>query len=306
MTCQPLLWRREPRPESPVHRAAIKHLQHEMQDLDLYAGRVNGVYTQALKEAVTDFQRRHGLLVDGITGEQVWGKLDELHKSGEPAAAITAPQLAEMAGRPAAEVEPFAEPLQATMAHYGIDTPLRQQHFLAQTLHESMGLRRFEESFHYSPGRVSEVFPYGRNGYDPSDLEAKARKGEEALANALYGGDWGEGHLGNTEPGDGWRFRGRGAIQLTGRANYEDYHAALLKRGRGRQILQKPGLLAELPLAIDAAGWYWQSRGLNDLADRDDVEAVTKRINGGRTGLADRRQLLASAKSVFPSGATAA
>ena len=104
--------------------------------------------------------------------------------------------------------------------------------------------------------------------------------------------------LGNIEPGDGTRYKGRGLIQLTGRANYAEYDRT---GGLKRDIETDPGQVAtDDGLCVDVAGWYWDRKGLNALADRDDLETVTRRINGGLNGLDDRRRLLLRAKTVLP------
>lgn len=149
----------------------------------------------------------------------------------------------------------------ATMAHYGIDTPLRQCHFLAQIGHESGELRYREE---IASG-------------DAYDTRVD---------------------LGNTpaRDGDGRIWKGRGLIQLTGASNYRRYAAA---KGRP-EILTDPAIVAsDLELCCDVAGWYWQQHKLNRWADHDELEAVTRRINGGLNGLRDRRRLLDIAKSVL-------
>lgn len=102
--------------------------------------------------------------------------------------------------------------------------------------------------------------------------------------------------LGNTEPGDGVRFKGRGLIQLTGRDNYRRYSWALY--GDERAVLY-PDMVAGLPDAALAAGWFWQRNGLNALADTDDIRAVTRRVNGGYNGLDGRKAHLARAKAIF-------
>lgn len=143
------------------------------------------------------------------------------------------------------------------MEKYEINTPLRQAHFIAQILHES-------GSFRYR---------------------------EEIASGAAYEG---RKDLGNTKKGDGKRFKGRGLIQLTGRANYEAYGKSL---GRESEILSNPKLVAEEDeLNVDVAGWFWDRAKLNALADKDDLKAITRRINGGYTGLADRKAFLERAK----------
>ena len=144
-----------------------------------------------------------------------------------------------------------------TISASGIDRPLRQAHFLAQIAHESAELR-------YS---------------------------EEIASGSAYEG---RVDLGNTQPGDGVRFKGRGLIQLTGRANYTKYGKA---RNRDFTTGDHPKLIASDPvLAVDVASWFWTQHGLNALADKDDVTAVTQVINGGLNGLADRKAKLIRAK----------
>jgi predicted chitinase len=158
-------------------------------------------------------------------------------------------------------VNSFVSVIAETMAKYTINTPLRQAHFLAQIGHESGELRFREE---LASGEAYE------NRRD----------------------------LGNIEPGDGPRYKGRGLIQLTGRANYAEYD---LTGGFKRDIEADPGQVAtDDGLCVDVAGWYWDRKGLNALADRDDLEAVTRRINGGLNGLDDRRRLLLRAKTLLP------
>lgn len=146
------------------------------------------------------------------------------------------------------------------MAQRHIDTPRRQAHFLAQIGHESGELR-----FH-----------------------------EEIASGEAYEG---RRDLGNTQPGDGRRFKGRGLIQLTGRANYSAYGKAI---GREAEILAHPELIASDPLlCVDVAGWFWEQRNLNAQADADSIRGITYRINGGYNGLKDRMRLLQRAKSLL-------
>jgi putative chitinase len=154
-------------------------------------------------------------------------------------------------------VATFLTPLISTMANNFIDSPLRMAHFLAQLAHESGDLRYTEE---IASGQAYE----------------------------------GRADLGNTQPGDGKRFKGRGLIQLTGRNNYKAYGD-----DRGKDFTTDataPLIASDAMLSADVSGWFWDSRGLNDLADLDDVNAVTKKINGGFNGLNDRKVRLARAK----------
>lgn len=155
----------------------------------------------------------------------------------------------------------YAQPLEEACIRFGIVTPLEKAHFLAQVAHESDG---FNTATEYASGAAYE----------------------------------GRKDLGNTQPGDGKRFKGRGLIQVTGRANYRTY--SLWKYGDERAVLN-PAMLAELPDAVDAAGWYWTVARpkIPAMARADDLVGVTKSINGGRNGLIDRKSRLSQAKKLF-------
>ena len=158
------------------------------------------------------------------------------------------------------EINALAASISQAMANRNIDTPLRQAHFLAQIGHES---------------------------------------GELRFRSELASGEAYEGRLdlGNSEPGDGPRYKGRGLIQLTGRANYTEYGKAL---GRMDDLLAHPEQVADdAGLCVDVAAWFWSRRELNALADRDDLSTITRRINGGLNGLDDRRRLLLRGKSLL-------
>jgi predicted chitinase len=155
--------------------------------------------------------------------------------------------------------------LNKVMEIYEIDTPLRASAFLAQIAHESAELRFMEEIW----GPTAQ-----QKRYDPpTDL---ARR------------------LGNTQPGDGFRYRGRGPIQITGRANYKKYGDLL-----GVDLVGNPDLAATPQYAFSTAGLFWKMNGLNELADIQDFITITRRINGGLNGLQDRQKYYAIAKNVL-------
>jgi putative chitinase len=222
-----------------------------------------------------------GLVEDGLYGRNTWGALVATRPDGDDRAPVTpgGDDLGRLlAGLPAGagrvrfgcvfaeaasdRLARFHPAIAAAMADAQIDTPLRRAHFLAQIAHESGGLRWLEE---LASGQAYE----------------------------------GRADLGNDQPGDGVRFKGRGLIQLTGRANYTAFARAL-----GRDLTSSAEAAAQVAedpdLCVRAATWFWSENGLNPLADADDLEAVTRRINGGLNGLADRAKYLARAKAVFP------
>lgn len=189
-----------------------------------------------------------------------------------------------------ARAELFTGPLNAAMNRFGIDTPAQQAHFLAQVLHESGNLTSFEENLNYSAQALRSVWPthftaelaerYGRTADHPAN--------QEMIANLAYGG-----RMGNHGPesGDGWRYRGRGPIQLTGRDTYRVCGAFL-----NMNLEDHPELLLQPVEGCLAAGWFWHignklGHTLNALADAGEVDAISRAINGGNNGLAERAQL---------------
>ncbi len=183
----------------------------------------------------------------------------------------------------------YCAPLNQMTRRYNIDTSLRLAHFLAQIAHESGGLRYVSENLNYSAKALRAVF----GKYFPTDEHAEAcARQPEKIANIVYANRMGNG---NTESGDGWNYRGRGLIQITGKDNYSALSGFL-----DVDLLHSPDLLADDPsLAVASACWYWQNRKLNQYADQDDIHKITKLINGGYNGLEDRTELLVRAKQIF-------
>ena len=167
-----------------------------------------------------------------------------------------------------AKAASFLPHLNRAMAEYGIDTMRRTAAFIAQLAHESGEFRWMEEI--WGPTAA-------QRRYEPeSDLSRR---------------------LGNTQPGDGFRFKGRGPIQLTGRANYQRFGSLL-----GVDLAAAPAQAAAPETAFRVAALYWKNRGLNELADAEDFREITRRINGGFNGLADREKYFERAKTVLASG----
>jgi len=170
---------------------------------------------------------------------------------------------------------------------YGISTPKRIAHFLAQLHEESGGYTRFVESLNYTPQGLMKIFGDNQISTSQANLYGRTsahKANQQAIANIVYGGTWGKLNLGNTQKGDGWRFRGRGLIQLTGRANYQAY-----KDYSGHDVIANPDLASRADIAIDIAGWFWSVRyNLNPIADTNNINSITKKLNGGLTNLAER------------------
>jgi putative chitinase len=161
---------------------------------------------------------------------------------------------------------------------YDINSPIRVAHFLAQAAHESGGFRVIEENLNYSAQGLEKIFPKYFRDLDSSEYAHKP----ESIANVVYANRMGNG---DTSSGDGYRFRGRGLIQLTGRDNYSAIATDLEV-----QIDDIVNYLTTADGALESAAWFWQKNGINQIADADDVTAVTKKVNGGTIGLEDRQE----------------
>ena len=180
----------------------------------------------------------------------------------------------------------WLDPLNLTFDKYSINTSLRQAAFIGQCQHESNNFRSLEENLHYSADGLMRTWP---SRFPSRDVAEQFAQNPEKIANKVYAG-----RLGNTEEGDGWAFHGRGIIQLTGRDLYTACGAAL-----GFSFIDSPELLVQPKYAALSAGWYWNKKGLNDLADKRDYPEMTKRINGGLLGLADRIAKIDAAKEIL-------
>jgi len=162
---------------------------------------------------------------------------------------------------------------------FQITTPERAAHFLGQAAHESTGFTRTTENLNYSAVRLLQIFP---KYFDGGNAEEYARN-PQRIASRVYANRMGNG---DEASGDGWKYRGRGYIQLTGHDNYYAFDQIVTD-----DVLKDPGLVAtRYPLL--SAGWFWNSRGLNGLADQGIgagvIREVTKKVNGGTHGLDDR------------------
>jgi putative chitinase len=167
------------------------------------------------------------------------------------------------------------EPLQETFEKYQINTPKRQACFIGQCMHESGGFKFLKENLNYSAKALMATWP---SRFPDMDMAEKYERQPEKIANKVY-----SGRMGNTEDGDGAKFIGRGLIQLTGKDNYKAFGEAI-----GENLVANPQLVEQPRYAALSAGWFWNKRGLNALADDMDITTLTVRINGGKIGIEDR------------------
>lgn len=175
----------------------------------------------------------------------------------------------------------YAKPIEDACIRWGIVHGRDKARFIAQLHVESAGFTRVVENLNYSAKRLLQVFGT-RNGLTDAIAGRLAAAGPVAIANFIYGGEWGKRNLGNTGAGDGWEFRGRGLIQLTGKTNYERMSIACYG---DRRLMIDPDMLLEPEAAADTAACFWYTKHLNGI---EDIRVLTKRINGGDHGLAER------------------
>jgi putative chitinase len=169
--------------------------------------------------------------------------------------------------------------LEQALPDYDINTPQRVAAFMAQCAHESGGFRALKENLNYKAASLRRVFPK----YFPTDDLAAAYAGkQEMIANRVYGGRMGNG---DEHSGDGYKYCGRGLIQLTGKNNYQNFADSI-----ETPIEDLPEYLATFEGAVQSACWFWESNNLNQFADNGDILTMTKRINGGTIGLEDRKK----------------
>ena len=240
--------------------AAVVELQRKLAAHGFSPGAADGIFGPGTETAVKSFQQAKGLGVDGVAGPKTWAALAAAPQPDpvSTAGGVSVRQLrALMPHLPAGRAKEVLPHLNKAMAEAGINTPKRQAAFLAQLAHESAEFRYFEEL-----------------------ASGAAYEGRE--------------DLGNIHPGDGVRYKGRGPIQLTGRANYRAAGQAL-----GIDLEGNPKRAADVDVGFRTAAWFWNSRNLNPLADQGRFRAITRRINGGYNGLAAREAYYARAKQVL-------
>ena len=176
-------------------------------------------------------------------------------------------------------VPTWLPPIRAACEEFGVNSDKRIAAFLAQVAHESGGFTRLVESLNYSAEALMKIWP---KRFPTLAFAQKFHRNQELIANAVYSSRMGNG---GPETGDGWKYRGRGLKQLTGKDNYTRCGKALAV-----DLVSDPDLLLRPGLAARSAGWFWASNGCAALADAGEFEQLTKRINGGLIGLKDRRE----------------
>ncbi|MFN7693223.1 MAG: glycoside hydrolase family 19 protein [Burkholderiales bacterium] len=208
---------------------------------------------------------------------------------------LSLPALQQLAPNARSSYREAAATAQPVLDRHGItENKLRLAHFLAQVLHESGGLTLQVENMNYSAPRIPKVWPKRFKPLGPLN-PADFANNPEKLANEVYGG-----RMGNTQNGDGFRYRGRGLLQLTGRESYREATRILRSFNADAPDFEaEPDLVFSAAWAVPIAAAEWESKGCNAFADQDKLSMVTQRINGGQIGLNERRDWLVRAKALL-------
>ena len=245
----------------------------------------DGIFGSGTETKLKEWQTKNGLSADGIAGPATLSKLG-VTTTSSPTPQIVKEDVVipkggpiDLSGLKGHIPDTVIAQIPTVMEKFQINTPLRLAHFLAQCGHESGGFKAVQENLNYSADGLKKIFPK----YFPGNLAESYARNPEKIASKVYGGRMGNGDETTKE---GFKFRGRGYIQLTGKSNYTAFAQSI-----GEDTVANPDLVAtKYPLA--SAAWFFSKNGLNAIADKGadtaTVTAVTKRVNGGTIGLADR------------------
>ena len=240
----------------------------------------DGVFGAGTEAKVKEWQAANGLTADGIVGDGTWSKMFSNTAPASTVAPVAVPPSAFKLDALKGHIpDAVIAQIPATAAKFNITNPLRLAHFLAQCGHESGGFKAVQENLNYSADGLKKIF----GKYFPGDLATSYARNPEKIAARVYGSRMGNG---DESTGEGYKYRGRGYIQLTGKSNYTNFAKFI-----GEDTVGNPDLVAtKHPLA--SAAFFFDSNKLWSICDKgaDDatVTAVTKRVNGGTIGLPDR------------------
>ena len=239
----------------------------------------DGSFGPMTETKVKEWQSKNGLVADGIVGDGTWGKMFGATAASTSAPVVIPPSAFKLAALKGHIPDAVIAQIPDTAAKFNITNPLRLAHFLAQCGHESGGFKSISENLNYSVDGLKRIF----GKYFPGDLANSYAKQPEKIASRVYGSRMGNG---DESTGEGYKYRGRGYIQLTGKSNYTGFAKFI-----GEDTVANPDLVAsKYPLA--SAAFFFDSNKLWSIcdkgADEATVTAVTKRVNGGTIGLPDR------------------
>ena len=248
-----------------------------------------GNFGPKTEDAVKAFQLKNGLTPDGIVGNGTWNKIMGITEAVAPVApVVTTPTATPVVSSGGLKLDTLKGHIPDSViamipevaSKFEINTPLRLAHFLAQCGHESGGFKLTKENLNYSAKGLNGIF---KKYFPTLESAVPYERKPEKIANKVYGGRMGNGLEAS---GEGWKFHGRGFIQLTGKDNYTAFTKSI-----GEDCIANPDLVAS-KYALASAAWFFNKNGLHKMADGgandDTVTKITKRVNGGTIGLPDR------------------
>ena len=247
-----------------------------------------GNFGPKTEEAVKAYQIKNGLTPDGIVGNGTWNKIMGITEAVAPVAPVAVATPTPVANTTGLKLDTLKghipdsviAMIPEVVSKFEINTPLRLAHFLAQCGHESGGFKLTQENLNYSAKGLNGIF---KKYFPTLDSAVPYERKPEKIANKVYGGRMGNGLEGS---GDGWKFHGRGFIQLTGKDNYTAFTKSI-----GEDCVSNPDLVAS-KYALASAAWFFNKNGLHKMADGGandaTVTSITKRVNGGTIGIVDR------------------
>jgi len=249
-----------------------------------------GNFGPKTEDAVKAFQLKNGLTPDGIVGNTTWNKIMGITEVTTPVTNVAAvtPTTTPVVSVGGLKLDTLKGHIPDSViamipevaSKFEINTPLRLAHFLAQCGHESGGFKLTQENLNYSAKGLNGIF---KKYFPTLDSAVPYERKPEKIANKVYGGRMGNG---TEASGEGWKFHGRGFIQLTGKDNYTAFTKSI-----GEDCVANPDLVAS-KYALASAAWFFNKNGLHKMADDGandaTVTSITKRVNGGTIGLPDR------------------
>jgi putative chitinase len=252
-----------------------------------------GKFGPKTEAAVKGWQSAHGLAPDGVVGPDTWQKMFAPVTAPPTAHTVVVPPLQQFSTAPNVVFkldalkghvpQAIIDQIPDTAARFGITTPLRLAHFLSQASHESGGFRAFSENLNYNAKGLCGIF---RKYFPSVTIALQYERKPEKIANKVYASRMGNG---NEASGEGWKYRGRGALQTTGKSNYQDFANFM----QMPEIMTNPDLVATR-YALASAAFFFKKNSLWGICDQgasdEVVTKLTKRINGGTIGLIDRKK----------------
>lgn len=239
----------------------------------------DGIFGPGTEKALKEFQKSNGLTADGIAGPSTLSKMGITTAPSSTPVPPSSFKLQKLKGH---VPDSIIAQIPDTAAKFGITNVLRLSHLLSQAAHESGHWKAFTENLNYSADGLKKIFPK----YFPGNLNESYARNPEKIANKVYSSRMGNG---DEASGDGWKYRGRGALQLTGKSNYAEFDKIVEEN-----ILQNPDLVAT-KYALSSAAFFFQKNNLWSICDKGSsdevVTQVSKRVNGGTIGLSERLKL---------------